>query len=467
MARVQLLARLTDRSAARALRRDGMVGDRERARWVTQWQAALLELIELRGREVGEELPVDEDQAEVIAQVVNQMAIPDFVEQCLAHASVISRPFMRSKRLIDAARLRFSNACGSAMASTETRSIHAEQLEGHCRLPRDCGSHRGPGADGRAVLHRPHPQCDRAVSAGRLLRSRHPPDGAPSGQAYRRRPNVVVQNQPSAGGIGLASRFASGADSDGSVIGPIQRAVPQYAFVGVENARFDPLKINWIGSLSSYANDSYLLVINAKHPATTVEGLRKPGIKTQLGSGRSGSANLLYALVARDVLKMNYTMVRGYGGTAPILLAQERGEVDGLFIDYSTVQTSALDQWRSKKIVPVVQIGRKTRLPELSDVPLTRDLVTDAADREFLEFAELPFFIALPFAAPAGMPADRLKAIRDGFMALATDREFLADARKMNYEVSPVSGEQVVAAIAEASKASAAVKERFKALVSQ
>src|SRR4051812_42822902 len=45
-------------------------------------------------------------------------------------------------------------------------------------------------------------------------------------------PNIIVQNQPSAGGIGLANRFASGADNDGTVLGILQRAVPQYAFVG-------------------------------------------------------------------------------------------------------------------------------------------------------------------------------------------------------------------------------------------
>jgi tripartite-type tricarboxylate transporter receptor subunit TctC len=281
------------------------------------------------------------------------------------------------------------------------------------------------------------------------------------------RPNIVVQNQPSAGGIGLANRFAAGADNDGTVLGVLQRAVPQYAFVGFQNARFDPLRLTWIGSVSSYANDTYLLALNAAHPATTVGALQNPAAKTRLGSGRSGSANLLYALVARDVLKMHYDMVRGYEGTSPILLAQQRGEVDGLFIDFSTVQTTALDQWRSKKIVPVVQIGRKTRLPDLPDTPMVRELVSDRADLDFLDFAELPFFIALPIAGPAGIPPDRLKALQDGFMALATDQEFLAEAKKMNYEVSPISGEQVRNAITQAAKASQAVKDRFKALVSQ
>jgi tripartite-type tricarboxylate transporter receptor subunit TctC len=287
------------------------------------------------------------------------------------------------------------------------------------------------------------------------------------GEHIAGRPNVVVQNQSSAGGIGLANRFATGADNDGTVLGVLQRAVPQYAFVGYENANFDPLKLTWIGSVSSYANDTYLMVLNSEHPARTVDALRVAKTKTRLGSGRTGSANLLYALVAKDALKLNIDMVRGYTGTAPILLAQQRGEVDGLFIDYSTIPTAAADQWKTKKIVPVVQMGRKSRHPDLPDVPLVREFIRDKADMEFLDFAELPFFIALPIAGPAGIPADRLKALQDGFMALATDQAFIAESAKLHYEVSPISGEQVVGAIAQAAKASPEVKERFKALVSQ
>jgi tripartite-type tricarboxylate transporter receptor subunit TctC len=281
------------------------------------------------------------------------------------------------------------------------------------------------------------------------------------------KPNIIVQNQPQAGGIGLANRFASGADSDGTVLGVLQRAVPQYAFIGYQSAKFDPLKLNWIGSLSAYETDSYVMVLNAKHPATTLAGLRDPNVKTRLGSGRSGSANLIFALVAKQVLDLNLDIVRGYDGTAPIFLAEQRGEVDGLFADFSTVKVAAADSWKTKQIVPVVQFGRKTRLPDLADVPTSRELVKDPAALSFLEFAEMPFFIALPIAAPAGIPADRLKAVQDGFMEMAGDQAFLDDATKMHFEVDPISGAAVVEAIAKAAKTPADVMAQFKALVSQ
>jgi tripartite-type tricarboxylate transporter receptor subunit TctC len=280
-------------------------------------------------------------------------------------------------------------------------------------------------------------------------------------------PAIVVQNQPSAGGIGLANRFATGADNDGLQIGVLQRAVPQYAFVGYQTAKFDPLKLSWIGSLSSYAKDAYVMVLDANHPAKSVADLRMAGQKTRLGSGRSGSANLLYALLTRDLLKLNIDMVKGYEGTAPILLAEQRGEVDGLFIDLSTLATTAAEQWRTKALVPIVQLGRRTRAPELPGAPTLRELLSEKTDLDFLDFAELPFFIALPVAAPASVPAERLAALQQGFAALAGDQALLDEARKMNYEVSPIGGGQVLDAITEASKASAGVKARFKELISQ
>ena len=280
-------------------------------------------------------------------------------------------------------------------------------------------------------------------------------------------PALVVQNQPGVGGISLANRFATGARNDGLELGVLQRALPQYAFVGFQNTNFDPLKLTWIGSLSGYESDSYVLTINKSHPANTLEKLRISGVKTQLGAGRSGSANLLYSLIAKDLLKLNVDLVRGYDGNATIFLAQQRGEVDGLFSDLSTLKSANADAWNRRDVVPIVQFGRKARLPELQDVPTARELVSDPEQRELLEFAELPFFIAWPLAGPYGIPADRLKALQEAFLAMAADRAFLEEARRMSFEVDPVPGPKVSELIAQAAKTKTALREKFLALVSQ
>jgi tripartite-type tricarboxylate transporter receptor subunit TctC len=106
-------------------------------------------------------------------------------------------------------------------------------------------------------------------------------------------------------------------------------------------------------------------------------------------------------------------------------------------------------------------------LPELADVPTARELIKDPDAREFLEFAELPFFIAWPVAGPAGMPADRLAALQKAFVEMTADPAFLDDAKRMSFEVDVVPGPKVAELIEAASKTRPQLRERFLSLVSQ
>src|SRR5258708_11789565 len=91
------------------------------------------------------------------------------------------------------------------------------------------------------------------------------------------KPTMVVQNLSGANGLALANRLYVNAEKDGSVIGILERATPQLAVQGDPNVKFDPLKLTWLGSVSSYANDAYLLQVNASFPAKTVGDLKTGG----------------------------------------------------------------------------------------------------------------------------------------------------------------------------------------------
>src|SRR5262249_24723203 len=110
-------------------------------------------------------------------------------------------------------------------------------------------------------------------------------------------PAIVVENMPGGGGVITANHLYDIGVRDGSVIAGLERAVPQLAIEGDPRAKFDPQKFTWLGSISSYADDAYLLIVAARHPAMTVADLDKPGIKTSLGTVRAGSSNLLFALI--------------------------------------------------------------------------------------------------------------------------------------------------------------------------
>src|SRR5215471_15829760 len=126
-------------------------------------------------------------------------------------------------------------------------------------------------------------------------------------------PTLVVQNLQSAGLV-LANRIYASAEKDGTTIAIMERGTPQLAIQGEPNARFDPLKMTWLGSVSSYAHDAYILWLNASFPAKTVADLRGGGMPARLGTTGAGATNLIFSIIARDVLHLNVQIVRGYPG---------------------------------------------------------------------------------------------------------------------------------------------------------
>jgi tripartite-type tricarboxylate transporter receptor subunit TctC len=256
-------------------------------------------------------------------------------------------------------------------------------------------------------------------------------------------PQIVVENLPSASGAVLANRLYTTSERDGSVIAIIERAVPQLAVQGDPDAKFDPLQMNWLGSLSSYANDAFILAINASSPVHSVADLKTNAMSIRIGAMGPGITNLTFALLSKELLGLNVEIKRGYSGAAPIFLAMRSGEVDGQVVGLNSLKGAQKQLWDNHLVRPIVQFARSTRLPELSDVPTGRELLKDPKDLALLEFAEQPFFMALPFAAPPGVPAERVKALQDAFMAMTTDPAYLAGAQKLSLDTSPIDGDAI------------------------
>ena len=278
-------------------------------------------------------------------------------------------------------------------------------------------------------------------------------------------PTIVVQNQPGAGGIASANRLYNTFERDGSVIVKLERAVPMLAIQGDPNVNFDPLKITWLGSLSSYAKDSYLMLVMATNPIKSVAELKEPGKSITLGGDNAASSNLIFATIAKEILGLNIKVVRGYVGAAPMFLAMQRGEIDGQIIGFSSVRTGQRDLWSHNAFRPLLQFGRSTRLSDFPDVPTGNELTKDANALALIDFANLQFAISLPFAAPPGIPADRAEALQTAFMAMCNDPAVLADAEKLGIEMSPIDGATVLKSIARAAATPRDVIARYNALV--
>jgi tripartite-type tricarboxylate transporter receptor subunit TctC len=245
-------------------------------------------------------------------------------------------------------------------------------------------------------------------------------------------PTLTPQNMPGAGSLKAASYLADVAARDGSVIGTFGRGIPLAPFL--EDAKFDATKMTWIGSITE--DVSLCLSWHTSKIHTWDDVLTK---EYTVGGEGSTSDPDVFARLIKNVFNAKIKLVTGYPGTKDIGLAMERGEVDGLCgISYSTVKNGYREHLAQKRINILVQAALK-KDPDLQNVPL----LTDHAKPDQLEVLKLmlaPQVMARPIAAPPEVPADRRDALRKAFDDTMKDKDFLAEAKKMNLDINPTGG---------------------------
>ena len=89
------------------------------------------------------------------------------------------------------------------------------------------------------------------------------------------------------------------------------------------------------------------------------------------------------------------------------------------------------------------------KVPELADVPLALEETKDKEKLQILKLILAAQQMARPFAAPPGIPADRKAALVAAFDETMKDPEYLADAKKLDIDVNPVSGKELDELLAE------------------
>jgi hypothetical protein len=107
-------------------------------------------------------------------------------------------------------------------------------------------------------------------------------------------------------------------------------------------------------------------------------------------------------------------------------------------------------QWfRENKLNILLQIGL-TKFPDLPNVPSALDLLSNPAQKRVLELILIRQEMGRPFAAPPGVPAERIAILRRAFDATLKDREFLNDAARLQMEIDPLDGAAIEALLAKA-----------------
>ena len=270
-------------------------------------------------------------------------------------------------------------------------------------------------------------------------------------------PSIVVKNVPGAAGLILANQLYNTAPKDGTEIATFDRAIPLEPLVAPDRARFDSLKFNWIGSTD---NDVSTCFSWHSSPVKTFEDVLERELLVG-GTGTGGNAHF-YPKVLNAVLGAKFKVVPGYPGSAQVLLAVERGEVEGFCsMGFVTLEYTRPDWVRDGKVNQLVQLGITKNKNHL-DVPLALDLAKTEADKQAIEFVVSPNLFARPFVAPPGIPVPRVQALRNAFNATLDDPEYVADATQRKMQVLLVTGEEIDAVLKRIYSMPKSVMDRIK-----
>ncbi len=250
-------------------------------------------------------------------------------------------------------------------------------------------------------------------------------------------PSIVTQNMPGASGITATNWTYAVAPKDGTVILATYNSLLAEPLYGNPAARFDPLKLVSVGSISGQQN---ICATWHSSPIKTIAQTMDREV-TVAATGATGNSATL-PKVLNKMLGTRFKVILGYSTTGS-RLAVERGEVDGVCgLSYSTLKASNPDWIRNNRINVLLQTGSKPQ-QGLAKVPLVGDLVTDPENKQIIALLAFPEEIGRPFVMPPDTPTEMATQIRRAFDAVMKDRDFLADAEKTLLEVDPVTGEEM------------------------
>lgn len=250
-------------------------------------------------------------------------------------------------------------------------------------------------------------------------------------------PTIVAQNMPGAGSLKMTNHLYRVAKSDGTVFGIFNRGAAMEPLLGTEQARYDPTKFTWIGSLNKEVAVCY-----AWHDAPVQTWKQLEDRSITMGATSPGNSTHLYPKLLNELLDANMEIVAGYPGSKQITLAIERGEVGGRCGSWSSLKSKHGDWVADGKVNVLVQLAL-SKHPGLPEVPLVMDLTESNEQRKILRFLLARQEMGRPFAAPPSVPEARADALRQAFTEAANDPELRADARRAKLEINPITGKEV------------------------
>ncbi len=275
-------------------------------------------------------------------------------------------------------------------------------------------------------------------------------------------PVIVPQNRPGAGSLNLANYLYNAAPKDGTEIAIVGRGVAMEPLLagGASQGKFDSSKFVWLGSMNNEVSGFY---IRQPGPAATLQQVLA-GAPLQVGSTGIGGDQHAFTAALNALLGTKLKAIAGYPGTQEIMLAVERGELDGI-VGYSwgvarSGNKSDLDSGKLKIILQLALDKHK----ELSAVPIVTDFVRQPGDRQVLDMIFSRQSMGRPLVAPPGLDPRIAEALRKGVADAMRDPQLIEEGERIGLELNFVGGADVQAMVERLYQAPADVVARAQAI---
>ena len=255
------------------------------------------------------------------------------------------------------------------------------------------------------------------------------------------KPSVLVVNKPGAGGMIAVNELYNLRKPDGLTMSNVNTGAIFAVAGGNDAIKFDLRKIIYVGQALDEAQTVY---VKSATPYTSLELIKKAnkeGKQPRMGAQALDHTSSFVVKVMEQILGLDFLVIPGYPGTPEILLDIERGALDGRSQGTGSLMATKREWLKNGYIKPLVT-SRRTRDRRLPNVPSIEELAP-AGTRGLLSALRAAQDIGRSIALPPGVPADRVKELRDAFAAMTQDEQFLKDAEKIGLEVGLIRGEEL------------------------
>lgn len=274
-------------------------------------------------------------------------------------------------------------------------------------------------------------------------------------------PTVIVENFPGAGSLRFANQLFTSSPKDGTIFGTFGRGLPATELLGQAEAQFKSTQFNWIGSMNDEVS---ICVLRSDSPVKTFDQLLTTAVK--IGATGPDDDTGFFPRFLNGLLGTKFQLVTGYKGGNDVNLGIERGEVAGRCGFSWSSLVSTRQQWLDTKFINILVQMSLNKHPDIpASVPLILEFMKDADQKQLAEVVFSRQTMGRPFTAPPGVPAERVKALRDAFDKTMKDPAFLDAAKKAKQELNPKGGEEIQKIVEKIFQTPQPLRDRLKKIL--